>query len=297
MTTRALLVLLWLLHWLPYPVQAALGWTLGRALWLLARRRRRIALRNLELCFPDWSERERERVAREHFVCVARALLDRGLLWWGGPRRLRRLLKLRGPVDEALHGEGAVLLVGLHFEGMDAAWTALTLAARRPLSGMYTPQKSRALDRWVLRGRSRFATERIVSRHEGATGMLRALRRHTPFYTLPDMDFGPKHSRFVPFFGVPAATLDVVPRLAASSHARVYPVVARMLPGARGYEVTIHPAWDDYPGMRDGRIADIDVELLRLNRFIEQRVLEMPSQYHWVHKRFKTRPPGEPPLY
>ncbi len=295
--TRLLLGLLWLLHWLPFGVQAALGRALGRALWPLARRRRRIALRNLELCFPQWSAERREQVAREHLVCVARALLERAFLWWASPRRLRRVLHLKGPVDEALHGDGAVLLVGLHFEGMDAAWTALTLAARRPLSGMYTPQKSPTLDRWVLGGRSRFAADRIVSRHEGASGMLRALRRHTPFYTLPDMDFGPKHSRFVPFFGVPAATLDVVPRLAAAAHARVYPVVARMLPGAQGYEVTIHPAWSDYPRLRDGRIADIDAELLHLNRFIEQRVAEMPSQYHWVHKRFKTRPPGEPPLY
>lgn len=295
--TRLLLGWLWLLQWLPYPVQAALGWSLGRLLWLLARGRRAVALRNLELCFPQWSEPQRRRVARQHFVWVARALLDRAFLWWASPRRLRRVLHLRGPVDEALHGEQPVLLVGLHFEGMDAAWTALTLASRRPLSGMYTPQKSASLDRWVLAGRSRFATDRIVSRREGATGMLRSLRQRTPFYTLPDMDFGPKHSRFVPFFGVPAATLDVVPRLAASTGARVYPVTARMLPRARGYEVTIHPAWEDYPTLRDGRVADIDADLLRLNRFIEQQVIAMPSQYHWVHKRFKTRPPGEDSLY
>ncbi len=295
--TWLLLGLLWLLHWLPYPLQAALGRGLGSLLWRLARRRRAIALRNLELCFPQWSLARREQVGREHFGWVARALLERAFLWWASPRRLQHVLHLRGAVDEALHGEGPVLLLGLHFEGMDAAWTALTLAAHRPLSGMYTPQKSAPLDRWVLAGRSRFATERIVSRHEGATGMLRALRRRTPFYTLPDMDFGPKHARFIPFFGVPAATLDVVPRLAASTGARIHPVVARMLPGSQGYEVTIHPAWTDYPTLRDGRLADIDSDLLRLNRFIEQQVESMPSQYHWVHKRFKTRPPGEPPLY
>jgi KDO2-lipid IV(A) lauroyltransferase len=127
--------------------------------------------------------------------------------------------------------------------------------------------------------------------------MLRALRRKTPFYTLPDMDFGARHSRFVPFFGVPAATLDVVPRLAASAHARVFPVVARMLPGYRGYAVTVYPAWEHYPTLRDGHLADLDADLLRLNRFVEARVDEMPEQYHWVHKRFKTRPPGASSLY
>lgn len=294
---RLALGLLWLFHLLPYATQAALGRGLGRLLWRVAGRRRGIALRNLELCFPDWPQARREQVVREHFVFLARALLDRGMLWWASPRRLRRILHLEGPVDTALHGEGAVLLVGLHFEGMDAAWTALSLAARRPLSGMYTPQKSALLDRWVLGGRSRFNTERIVSRHEGAGGMLRALRRHTPFYTLPDMDFGARHSHFVPFFGVPAATLDAVPRLAATAHARVHPVVATMLPGAAGYRVTVYPAWEQYPTLVDGRPADINADLLRLNRFIEQRVLEMPAQYHWVHKRFKTRPEGEPPVY
>ena len=295
--TRVALALLWLLHWLPYPLLGRLGAGLGALLWRIAPRRRRIALRNLELCFPDWDAQRRREVARAHFSCVGRALLDRALLWWGSPQRLRRLLQVDGPIDEALHGDGAVLLLGLHFEGMDAAWTALTLAAQRPLSGMYTPQKSPDLDRWVLDGRSRFNTERIVSRHEGAGGMLRALRRKTPFYTLPDMDFGARHSRFVPFFGVPAATLDVVPRLAASAHARVFPVVARMLPGYRGYAVTVYPAWEDYPTLRDGHLADLDADLLRLNRFVEARVDEMPEQYHWVHKRFKTRPPGAASVY
>ena len=295
--TRVGLALLWLLQWLPYPLLARLGAALGAVLWPLAGRRRRIALRNLELCFPDWNEARRRAVARAHFICVGRALLERALLWWASPARLRRVLRLDGAVDEALHGDGAVLLLGLHFEGMDAAWTALTLHARRPLSGMYTPQKSALLDRWVLGGRSRFNTERIVPRHEGAGGMPRALRRKTPFYTLPDMDFGARHSRFVAFYGIPAATLDVVPRLAASARARVYPVVARMLPGYRGYAVTVYPAWDDYPTQRDGHLADIDADLLRMNRFIEQRVDEMPEQYHWVHKRFKTRPPGDESLY
>ncbi|SCC95534.1 Lipid A biosynthesis acyltransferase [Thiomonas sp. X19] len=295
--SRIGLGLLWLLHLLPYGVIGRIGTAMGVVLWPLARKRRAITLRNLELCFPDWTQARREQVGRAHFICVSRAFLERVVLWWASPARLERVLHLRGAVDEALHGAGAVLLLGIHFEGMDAAWTALTLAAQRPLSGMYTPQKSKVLDRWVLDGRSRFHTERIVSRHEGAGGMLRALRRGTPFYTLPDMDFGERHSRFIPFFGVPAATLDAVPRLAASSKARVYPVVARMLPGYAGYEITIHPAWDHFPTLQDGRLADIDADLLRMNHFIEQRVLEMPEQYHWVHKRFKTRPPGEPSLY
>lgn len=298
MIARLSIALIWLLHLLPYPLLAALGTAVGWALWPLAGSRRRIALRNLELCFPDWTAAQRRRTARAHFVFVARAFLERGVLWYGSPARLRRIVKVKGAVDEALDGRAPTLLLGLHFEGLDAGWTAISLVSPRPVSGMYTPQKNPVLDAWVRARRSRFMAESIVSRHDGASGMLRLLRRGVPFYTLPDMDFGARHSLFVPFFGVPAATLDVVPRLAASSHARVYPVVTRMLPRWRGYEVVVHPAWADFPTVGpDGRVSDLPADLLRLNRFIEQQILQMPAQYHWVHKRFKTRPEGEPSLY
>lgn len=294
---RLSIALIWLLHLLPYPVLAAVGTAVGKLLWPLAGNRRRVALRNLELCFPDWSAEKRHRTAQAHFVFVARAFLERGILWYASPSRLRRIVRITGAVGEALDGSRPTLLLGLHFEGLDAGWTALSMVAPRPVSGMYTPQKNKLLDAWVVARRSRFHTESIVSRHDGASGMLRLLRRGVPFYTLPDMDFGARHSLFVPFFGVPAATLDVVPRLAASGKARVYPVVTRMLPGWRGYEVVVHPAWSDYPTLADGRVADLPGDLLRLNRFIEDQVLSMPAQYHWVHKRFKTRPDGEPSLY
>lgn len=294
---RLSIALVWLLHLLPYPLVAALGTLLGWLLWPLAGQRRRVALRNLELCFPDWSAARRRAVARQHFVCVSRAFLERGVLWYASPARLRRILHIEGAVDEALDGSQPTLLLGFHFEGLDAGWTAISMVSPRPTSGMYTPQKNKVLDAWVVRRRSRFHTEAIVSRHDGASGMLRQLRKRVPFYTLPDMDFGARHSRFIPFFDIPAATLDVVPRLAASSKARVYSVVVRILPGWRGYSVVVHPAWKHFPTLVDGRVSDIDADLLRMNRFIEQQVLTMPAQYHWVHKRFKTRPRGTPSLY
>ncbi|MDE2175468.1 MAG: lipid A biosynthesis acyltransferase [Betaproteobacteria bacterium] len=288
----------WLLHLLPYPVLAALGTAVGWLLWPLARSRRRITLRNLQLCFPDWTAAQQHAVARQHFVFVARAFLERGVLWYASPKRLQRLLHLEGPVEEALDGSRNTLLLGFHFEGLDAGWTALSLVAPRPVSGMYTPQKNKVLDDWVVARRSRFHTAAIVSRHDGAAGMLRQLKAGVPFYTLPDMDFGLRSSRFIDFFGVPAATLDVAPRLAASADARVYAVVTRILPGARGYAITVHPAWADFPALdARGKPADIDADLRRMNRFIEEQVRTMPAQYHWVHKRFKNRPEGEPSLY
>lgn len=294
---RLSIALIWLLHLLPYPLLAALGTAVGWLLWPLAGSRRRITLRNLQLCFPEWSPAQQRAVARQHFAFVARAFLERGVLWYASPRRLRRLLHIDGAVSEAMDGNQNTLLLGFHFEGLDAGWTALSLLAPRPVSGMYTPQKNKVLDDWVVARRSRFHTAAIVSRHDGAAGMLRQLRTGVPFYTLPDMDFGERSSRFIPFFGVPAATLDVAPRLAASAKARVYPVVTRILPGARGYAITVEPAWTDFPTLENGKPSDIDADLRRMNRFIEDQVRTMPAQYHWVHKRFKTRPEGAPSVY
>ena len=167
-SARLSIAVVWLIHLLPYPVVAALGTLVGWALWPLARQRRKVALRNLELCFPAWSERQRRAVARQHFVFVARAFLERGVLWYAGPERLRRILHIEGAVDEALDGTRPTLLLGFHFEGLDAGWTALSMVAPRPVSGMYTPQKNRVLDAWVVRRRSRFHTDSIVSRQDGA---------------------------------------------------------------------------------------------------------------------------------
>ena len=109
------------------------------------------------------------------------------------------------------------------------------------------------------------------------------------FYLLPDMDFGPSDSVFVPFFGVPAATLPSVPRFARLGRAKVITVLPRITP--QGYTVELMPAWKDFPG--DDAVADTAL----MNRRLEGFIATMPEQYYWVHKRFKTRPPGETGVY
>jgi Kdo2-lipid IVA lauroyltransferase/acyltransferase len=143
----------------------------------------------------------------------------------------------------------------------------------------------------LLAGRTRFGRQRALARQQGVRAGLAAIKEHLPFYYLPDMDYGPRDSVFVPFFGVPAATVTGLARLARLARARVVPCVTRMLPGGAGYEVRCFAAWDDFPG--DDPVADTR----RMNAFIEERVREMPEQYFWTHKRFKTRPPGEPRWY
>jgi KDO2-lipid IV(A) lauroyltransferase len=183
----------------------------------------------------------------------------------------------------------AVILLAPHFVGLDAGWTRLT--CELDMSGIYSNQKDPVFNAVLLAGRTRFGRQRALSRQDGVRAGLAALKEKLPFYYLPDMDYGSRDSVFVPFFGVPAATVTGLSRLARLAGARVVPCVTRVLPGGSGYELRCYPAWEDFP------TADVVADTRRMNAFIEERVREMPEQYFWTHKRFKTRPPGEPRWY
>ncbi|MFZ5547388.1 MAG: lipid A biosynthesis acyltransferase [Pseudomonadota bacterium] len=289
---RAVLGLLWLLHGLPMGVQAALGRGLGALLHLLARRRRRIALRNLELCFPGWPEAKRRAVVRDHFGWLGRSLVERGLLWYATGERLKRLIHVEGEVDFAEKHDGPVMWLVPHFMGLDVAGMATQLFQSRPVASIYQRQSNAVFDARMRAGRLRFGNAEIFSRHEKALPLVRAIKRGAVFFNLPDMDFGRKEAAFVPFFGVPAATLLAPARMAAGLKLTVQPVIAEFLPGGQGYRVRFLPAWTDFPGADDEVAAT-----RRINAFIEGEIERMPAQYLWVHRRFKTRPEGEAKLY
>ncbi|MBK8666935.1 MAG: lipid A biosynthesis acyltransferase [Burkholderiales bacterium] len=272
----------------PLGVVRALGGVLGRLLFLLARRRRRIALTNLRLAFPGLSEAERLALARRNFVYFAQAFLDRSWLWHGDSEVVRQRLRITGAVDD-LTRAGAVVMFAPHFYGMDAGGSAVMQQIDRPACTIYSTQNNRALDEWMQRGRQRFGDATLLSRTEGVKPIVRALREGKMLYLLPDMDLGPHESVFVPFYGVPTATVPSLSRFAKLGQARVVPVVTRLTDF--GYEVKVHPAWPDYP------TADASADAVLMNQRLQGYIDEMPDQYYWVHKRFKTRPPGEASLY
>ena len=273
---------------LPLGVVRALGNALGRLLFVAARPRRRIALTNLRLCFPHWTEAERVALARRNFVYFTQAFLDRSWLWHGDPAVVRQRLRITGAVDD-LTREGAVVMFAPHFYGMDAGGSAVMQQIDRPACTIYSTPPTAALDEWMQRGRQRFGDATLLSRTEGVKPIVRALREGKMLYLLPDMDLGPHESVFVPFYGVPTATVPSLSRFAKLGHARVVPVITRLTDF--GYEVKVHPAWPDYP------TADATADAALMNRHLQDYIDEMPEQYYWVHKRFKTRPPGEPSLY
>jgi KDO2-lipid IV(A) lauroyltransferase len=288
---RALLGLLWLLQNLPLGGQAALGRGLGLLLYALAGARRRVALRNVELCLTELDPSQRKRLVRQHFQWLVRSLLERGLLWYAAPERLKRLIHVEGDIGLAERSDKPVMWLVPHFVALDVAGVATQLFQRRQVASIYQAQSNAVFDEAMRTGRLRFKQGEVFARSERALPLVRAIKRGSAFFNLPDMDFGAKDAAFVPFFGVQAATLLAPARMARSLGMVVQPVVAEMLPGGQGYRVRFLPAWDDFPGDDDLAAAT------RMNRWIEAEIHRNPAQYLWVHKRFKTRPAGEPGLY
>ena len=291
MGARLLLGLLWLLHGLPLGVQAAMGRGLGRLLYAVARSRRRIALRNLELCFPERTPADRAAIAHEHFQWLGRSILERGLLWYAPPERLKRLIHVEGDVQLAERSERPVMWLVPHFMALDVAGASVLLFQKRKGISIYQAQSDPVMDAAIRRGRLRLGNAEIFPRDDSGKALFRAIRRGDAFFNLPDMDFGARDAAFVPFFGVSAATLLAPSRLARALNMVVQPVMAEILPGGEGYRVHFMPPWDDFP--TDDPLADT----ARMNRWIETQIRAHPAQYLWVHKRFKTRPAGEPSLY
>ena len=291
MASRLLLALLWLVHWLPLSVQAFLGRRLGELLHAVGSTRRKVALRNLQLCFPEQPLRDREALVRLHFQWLGRSILERGLLWYAPAERLKRLIRVEGDVGLAERIERPVMWLVPHFMALDVAGIATLLFQHHKACSMYQQQSDPVMDAALRRGRLRFGNAEIFPRSDSALPLLRAIRRGVAFFNLPDMDFGERDAAFVPFFGIPAATLLAPSRMARAMNMVVQPVVAETLPGGQGYRVRFLDPWTDFPS--DDALADTAA----MNRWIESEIRANPAQYLWVHRRFKTRPAGEASRY
>ena len=289
--SRMLVAVLWLLHWLPLSLLAPLGNALGLLLYVAIFPRRRVVRTNLRLAFPELGQTERERMARRLFANLGRTLLERGLLWWAPRARLERLIRVEGEerVRALLAAGRPVILMAPHFVGLDMGGTRVTMLF--DIVSIYARQRNRVIDRWLYHGRSRFGDQLLQPRHESIRATVKSMKAGRPFYYLPDMDHGRKESIFVPFFGVQTATITGLPRFARMADAAVVPCVTRLLPGGAGYRLSFGEPWENFPS------GDIEADVARMNAEIEALVRTMPEQYYWVHKRFKTRPDGEPRLY
>ena len=218
-----------------------------------------------------------------------RSALEHGVLLWGSKARLRRLIKIDNP--EAARGDGVrpVIWLAPHFVGLVVG--GMRLSVDQTVANLYARARNPVANKIMLHGRSRFSSPVLISKSDGIKPVLKALKAGLPLHYSPDQDQGRRNAAFVPFFGIPTATVSALPRLARLTNAQVIPVVTRQLPWGRGYAVRFYPPWENFP------TDDLEADVTRMNAFIEDRIREMPGQYLWLHRRFKTRPTGEPSLY
>jgi len=280
---------LWLLGWLPRRLGLAVVWPLGVLAHRFAGRRRDIAERNLERCFPEWSEDQRAETVRACFASVARMIAEVAWCWSGAVSRIHRLGRIHGleNLDEAEEQGNGVLLVTHHSTCLELGGRILLTRAR--FGGVYRPLNSPVMEWYQTRGRLRYAQFMVSKRN--ALQAVKILKRGGVVWYAPDQDFGPGQSAFAPFFGIQTASLLATHRLPAMTGCAVVPMFPVYDAASRCYDVHVLPALDNYP------TADPVADLACINALIEEWVRKAPEQYWWIHRRFKTRPASEPPFY
>jgi KDO2-lipid IV(A) lauroyltransferase len=281
---------IWLLAHLPYDVLMWIGRRLGALVLRIPSARRHIAEANIALCFPDRDTSSQTMLVDRNLRDIGLMLVEFALGWMSGDRAMARIpVSIEGLQHlESARAQGkGVLLVGGHFSHLELC--ARLVSQRLRIAGMYRKMDSAVFEWIVLRARLHYA-ETMFDKDD-IRGTVKYLRRGGTLWYAPDQDMRSKESVFVPFFGISAATITATHHLARMSDAVVIPFFHRRLPDNRGYALRLGAPLENFPG------TDVTADTARINACIEQMVREAPEQYLWVHKRFKTRPPGEPGLY
>lgn len=276
--------ILWLVGRLPLPAIRGLGSATGKLVYSVAKSRRRVTLRNLELCFPEKSEAERESIAKQSFANAGMALWESGLIWFGRLSRIRKMHNIIGLEHLQKQDDEAILALAMHNSCLEPAYGPLAL--EHSMKILFRVHNNPFWEYVAQKGRNRYNLELVsnkrVSRfveymREGHTGLIAA-----------DHDLGRKNSIFVPFFGIQTATVTTPSTLATAANARV--VFTCGYRTAKGYEVEISPM-ENFPS------EDIHADIERFSATVEAHVRKHPAEYLWMHRRFKTRPEGEESLY
>jgi len=280
---------LWLVIQLPLCVQQKMGGWLGSLSYYLLGRRRHITDVNLRLCFPELTDAERKKLVKANFASIGMGVFEMAMSWWMPKKKLQNLLTVHGKENylaAVAKGKG-VIFVGGHFTTLDLVGKAM--ADEYAMGILYRPSKNKLIDTLLQRQREKSFAASIE--RENLRSMLRQLAQNRSVWYAPDQDYGRKHSVFVPFFGISAATVTATARLAKLSGAALIPSCQYRLPNGKGYEAFLYPALENFPSGDDMQDAE------RINQFLEEAIRKAPEQYLWPHRRFKTRPIGEPGVY
>ncbi|OOZ37674.1 LpxL/LpxP family Kdo(2)-lipid IV(A) lauroyl/palmitoleoyl acyltransferase [Solemya velesiana gill symbiont] len=286
--TWAGLALLKFIHLLPHPARLWSGRLLGRIIKLLQRRRLKIARRNIELCFPLKTELEREKMVSKNYEYLGISLVEGAMSWWSSPKEILAHVEFQGSqhLRQALDTGRGVILLSAHMTSLELGAHAIGLEFGMAI--MYRPLKNPVMDKLIRESREKHS-DSVFPRND-TRAMIRALKQGKAVFYGFDQDYGAKHSIFTPFFGVDAATITATTRFAKATGAIVVPYFPYQLESGR-YRVDILQPLYNFPG------ESIEADNRRLNEILESAILKAPEQYLWIHRRFKTRPEGEMPVY
>lgn len=280
--------LAWLLARLPWPLQRVLGRALGAFMRVTMRSRRRVVERNLALCFPELDARQRDALLRENFAAVGIGVFEFARAWWGSIAPMRATARITGldHLREAQASGRGVMLISGHFMTLELC--GRLLCDHIALAGMYREHDQAALEWAVKRGRLRYASAMFT--REELRPALRHLKQGGMLWFAPDQETMRGDSVFVPFFGHAAWSLTSTHQLARLSGAAVLPFAHRRETDG-SYTLEVKPPLADFPG------KDATHDTARVMAEIEALVRTAPTQYLWLHQRFKRRPDGAPSLY
>lgn len=286
---RAGIALLWLLNRLPWRWQIRLGRVVGHLLFYLSPRRRHVTQVNIRLCFPELSPAEQAKMVRSVFANNGIGLFETAMAWWTPLDKLRGCFTLKGReyLDAALAEGKGVILLGAHFSTLDLG--GLLFSDYYPVDAMYRRHNNPYLEQVITRNRLRYFGQAFE--RSNIRAVVRALRKNHIVWYAPDQDFGRSQSVYAPFFGVPAATLTATSRMVKLNGSPILMLAQHRLPDDSGYELELFPPLPSFPS------GDEAADAARVNAEIERAIRKDPTQYMWVHRRFKTHPKGKNYLY
>lgn len=284
--------ILWVSAKLPYRWQLQLGKGLGVLAYKIMKSRRRIAAINVSKCFPEYSTEKVDAMVRENFIAFGQGILSSAVAWWASDKRLKKLLhKVNGLEHlEAAFAKGkGVIILTAHFLFDEMGAHLTKLACQQTFSVMHRRQSDKVFEKTLQKGRTRYFNKVII--RDNVRGMIRALKQNHAVVYLPDQNFEREHSIFVPFMGVNTLTLTATARFAKINNCVVVPEFCYQSADGKGYELDIWPALENYP------TGDDHEDAIRINQILEKAIRKHPTQYMWIHRRFKIRPDGEADFY
>ncbi len=268
-----------------------MGRGLGRLMLKVGGKRKRVAEKNISVCFPELSAEEQQKMLRQNFENAGIGLFETGMGWWWPDWRVKRKIKVKGleHLEQAKADGSGVLLLTVHFLCLEFVGRATGIV--HPTVCFYRPNHNALFEYFQHRGRAR--SNKYMIEKTNVKGMLKAIRKGETSVYLPDQDYGRKRSIFVPFFNEPqTATTFGTMMFAKMKNVKTLMIVPRRLEDNSGYLLEFTPAFDNFP------VGDDEQDLTRVNREVEAAIRKAPEQYMWLHRRFKTRPNKEdPPFY